>query len=65
MDESEISSFVMWSVVTGIVGDKTLVNLAKKQAQSFNELAENGNVPNELMMSDVDYWTFLIIMNLC
>ncbi len=39
-----------------ILGDKKLVNLAKKHANNFNKLAELGSVPIELFISDEDYW---------
>ncbi len=39
-----------------ILGDKKFVDLAKKHASSFNKLADLGNVPMELTLSDQDYW---------
>ena len=42
-----------------ILGDEKFVELATKQAESFNDLADNGSVPNELIQTDVAYWIFV------
>lgn len=48
-----------------IVGDEKFINLAKKEAQSFNNLAENGAVPTDLMQSDIDYWSGVVHHSIC
>jgi hypothetical protein len=48
-----------------IVGDKKFTNLAKKQANNFNSLAELGSVPSDMMKSDPEYWNFIIMQNYC
>lgn len=48
-----------------IVGDKRFLNLAKKHAQNFNDLADNGAVPSDLMNTDPSYWNILITLNHC
>ena len=47
-----------------IVGDERFLNLAKKHAQTFNDLADNGAVPSDLMNTDPNYWNVLITLNL-
>ena len=48
-----------------ILGDKKFVELAGKEAESFNNLADNGSVPNELILTDVAYWIFTINVANC
>jgi hypothetical protein len=42
-----------------ILGSEEYLDLAKDLANSFNELADNGSVPNELVISDASYWIFV------
>ena len=48
-----------------IIGDKVYLDLVTKHASNFNQLAENGSVPSNLMKSDPDYWNFVIMKNYC
>lgn len=42
-----------------ILGDAKYIDLATKYAENFNQLAENGSVPAELIETDVQYWIFI------
>lgn len=48
-----------------ILGDEKYLDLAYTYADSFNGLAEHGNVPNELVQSDIDFWLFIANVSSC
>ena len=42
-----------------ILGDAKYVDLAMRHAANFNQLADNGSVPADLVKTDVHYWIFV------
>ena len=48
-----------------IVGEQKLMNLAKKVAKHFNNMAEHGSVPTDLFNSDADYWVMIANISIC
>ena len=41
------------------LGDAKYIDLAMRHAENFNQLADNGSVPAELVDVDVQYWIFI------
>jgi len=48
-----------------IVGEQKFVNLAKKVAKHFDNMAEHGSVPTKLMNLDADYWITVANRSMC
>ncbi|MDA7939404.1 MAG: hypothetical protein MPI95_02130 [Nitrosopumilus sp.] len=48
-----------------ILGDKKFQKLSENYAQSFNDLADSGNVPLELVNADPQYWHLTSQIHIC
>lgn len=48
-----------------IVGEQKFMNLTKKVAKYFNNLADHGSVPTDLFNSDADYWVMVANTSMC
>ena len=48
-----------------ILGDAKYIDLARRHAENFNQLADNGSVPAELANVDTQYWIFIANVAQC
>ncbi len=51
--------------ITEIVGDSKYRNISSNIYKSFNDMAQNGNVPSELFDEDMAYWNVIINISFC
>ena len=51
--------------INEIVGDKKYIHLAKQAVKSYENMAEHGNVPHELIETDLDYWAQINAIAVC
>lgn len=51
--------------LVSIMGDQKFIKLSEKIAEQFDNLAKHGNVPNELIQQDVEYWVTVVNVSVC